>query len=92
MMNNRINKRRVGHLTGRVEADASLLRYRDLLNREHHVVEGRRGPLRNAFFQRSSEGRRRRRAARVAAAGLLLVLAFSAAGVAAQCAALGACI
>jgi len=85
MMNNRTNQRQVGRLTGRVEADAGLLRYRDLLSRGHGVVADSRSPRRSAFFQRSSEGRRRR-AARVAAAVLLLVLAFSALGAAAQCA------
>ena len=86
MMNNRTNQRQVGRLTGRVEVDAGLLRYRDLLSRGHIVAADSRSPRRSAFFQRSSEGQRHRRAARVAAAGLLLVLAFSALGAAAQCA------
>lgn len=72
-MNNRTNQRQVGRLTGRVEVDAGLLRYRDLLSRENHVVADNRS----------------HRAARVATAVLLLVLAFSVVGAAAECAGAG---
>lgn len=73
-MNTRRNQRQVGRLTGRVEVDTGLFRYRDLLGREHSMVARRR----------SYQG------ARVAVAVLLLVLALSAAGVVAQCAGGGA--
>ena len=74
-MNNQTNRRQVGRLTGRIEVDAGLMKYRELLAKPNHSVASRRRlSLKRLLRSRSAA---QRRAVRVVTAALLLVVALS---------------